>query len=749
MNNLWYEQSAQYWDEALPLGNGRLGAMVYGRTDEEIIQLNEESLWSGKKIDRCNPDSLSHLKTIRQFILDGQIREAEKLALLALSGTPQSQRCYQTFGEIIMHYEKAYEEERYFRELDLNTGIARMEVQTAKGRLEQEIFISRPADCMVIHLLGKGEEQINFSCRLDRGRYFDKVCAVSDYAIMLEGDNGGISFAGILGVAYCDGIVETIGENIIVKNAKEAILLFSAATSNRTESPKQIISQIYREAESKSFQILQSEHIKDYSELFKRVDLNFEGGGEYLCDIPTDKRLERLKSGKDDPDLIATYFQYGRYLMICSSREGGLPATLQGIWNSEYTPPWDSKYTVNINLQMNYWMADACNLGECLLPFFVHLKKMMEDGKDTAEKMYGCRGFVVHHNTDIYGDTKPQDLYIPATYWVMGGAWLALHIWEHYEFTGDIRFLREYYIILKEAVLFFIDFLTEDKEGRLVTVPTVSPENTYIMEDGTRGCLCAGCTMDNEILRDLFQVFIKASVLLDTEQELVSETKRIRDKILPPQVGRFGQIMEWMEDYDEAEPGHRHISQLYGVFPSAQINDDETPELMKAAKITLERRLKYGGGHTGWSRAWIILLWDRFRDGEKSYENLKELLCNSTFHNLMDNHPYDCVRGKVFQIDGNFGAVMGITEMLIQSHNKKIEILPALPHALANGCVSGLRVRGNGEISMAWKEGTLEYFSIITQITEVVHIHYGENFKTVKVEAGKKYTFNKDLESLD
>lgn len=749
MNRLLYTKNAAYWDEALPLGNGRLGAMVFGKTDEEIIQLNEETLWNGKEKKRINPDSLKNLGKIREYIKNGEILKAEKLAVDALSGTPQYQRCYQTLGELrITHHKKPDKINAYHRELKLDTAQVMVDYQTENGKYSEEIFISHPADCMMIIMKAEGGTVLDFHCRFDRGRYSETAFSYGNDTIIFGGNSGGRVFAGILAVIECDGVIHAVGEHLCVEGASKAVLVFTAATDYEVLEPVECIKRIISRTRKKTIEELREEHIRDYQKLYKKVALCFEGTEPEIESMPTDLRLQRIRNGETDPDLIATYFQYGRYLMISSSREGGLPANLQGIWNADFTPPWDSKYTININLQMNYWMTDICNLSECYEPYFSLLKKVQKNGHETAQKMYGCRGFVAHHNVDMYGDTAPQDQYIPATYWVMGGAWMALHIWEHYEFTKDLEFLKKHYDILEDAVLFFRDFLIKDENGCLVTSPSVSPENTYLLEDGTKGRLCAGPTMDNEILTDLFRYFLNASEELGKTSDIVNETMEMAKQIAKPQIGRYGQIMEWSRDYEEAEPGHRHISHLFGVFPSSQINFTDTPELMEAAERTLRRRLKYGGGHTGWSCAWIILLWTRFYRPEEAYKSLKKLLSESTFDNLMDNHPYKCERGKVFQIDGNLGTCVGIAEMLIQSQNGCIHILPALPDELKNGHVSGLCVRGCGETELEWKDGELKYFKIKMHYAGEYRLCYHGHCTIIKLEKDQWNCFNERLEKM-
>lgn len=473
-------------------------------------------------------------------------------------------------------------------------------------------------------------------------------------------------------------------------------------------------------------------HLKDYRELAGKVILDLSANDCEASsegnDIPINQRMEKGKEKGFGAFFAALYFQYGRYLLISSSRPGSLPVNLQGIWNEEMQPAWDSKFTININTEMNYWPTEMCSLPECPLPLFDHLCRMREQGKEVAERMYGCRGFVAHHNTDLWGDCAPQDVYVPGTYWVLGGEWLCTHIWIHYLYTEDIIFLQRMYPVLKDAVLFFRDYLIEI-DGKMVTCPTVSPENTYIMKNGIRGAVCAGTAMDTQILRDLLEGYLKASEKLGVQEGLVTESEEILKKLPETKIGKYGQIMEWMEDYEESESGHRHISQLYVFHPSHQITIDKTPKLAEAAARTLERRLFYGGGHTGWSCAWIVNLYARLGDGEKALFNLNRLWSQSTYSNLMDAHPMK--NGSVFQIDGNLGATAAIAEMLVQSDEDRVLLLPALPEQWAEGRVEGLTICGGLQINLEWADGMLKACSV----------HAGRNRDITVVYKGKKKCF--------
>ena len=727
---LWYRQPAANWDEALPVGNGRIGGMIFGRPTDELIQLNEDSIWSGGFRYRNNPKAYDNLEKIRTAIKEGRTTDAENICCDAFYGTNEQQRHYQLLGDLHIWQGGADNYSDYTRYLDLTTGICSTQWVSDGVIYNRDVFVSKPDEVMVIRFTASEKGKIGFCSVIDgRDDYYDKNEAYDDSTLLFTVSDG-IPYAAAVSVSAKGGTARTDANRIIVDGADEAVITIACQTSYRTaDYVKKAIGQA-KTALRKGAEKLSARHTKDYSALYERCAISLCDNSEGGAELPTDERLHKIKEGGRDNKLVEMYFNFSRYLMIAGSREGTLPLNLQGIWNKDMWPAWGGKYTININTEMNYWAAEIQNLPECHGVLFDHIERMRENGRVTAREMYHCGGSVCHHNTDIWGDTAPQDKWLPGTLWPMGLAWLCTHIYEHYLFTGDKEFLAEKYDTIREAAEFFVDYLIEDDKGRLVTSPSVSPENTYITKDGAKGTICQGPSMDSQILHNLFTAVIESAEILDDDRNFAEMIRQLRDKLPKPEIGKYGQIMEWAEDYDEAEPGHRHISQLYALYPYNLITKRHTPELADAAKATLVRRLTHGGGHTGWSRAWIINMWARLHEGKLVGENIAALLAHSTNINMFDMHP-------PFQIDGNFGGGAGIAEAVIQSHSGEICVLPAIPEEWESGRVHGIVCRGGFVVDFAWAGG---------KVTEMyVHSKCGNKCSivgSVKIEGAAYYEEN-------
>ena len=734
---LWYRQSAQQWVQALPVGNGRLAAMVFGDVRKEHIQLNEDTIWSGDKHDRSNPEAAKAVPQIRRLLMEGHPAEAQAMADKTLISIPRSLPVYQTMGDLWLDFGEMPEASDYRRELDLDTGIASVQYTAGGVRYTREVFASAPCHCIVVRLSADKPGSVSFHATLNRPA--DATTESAAGKLIMTGQalpkrapgevNSGVRFRSEMTATVAGGQLENAGDRLDVTKADSVTLAIVAATDFREKDLAAACARDLR-GSSRAYDVLRKEHIADHQRFFRRVRLELPVDAAARA-LPTDERLKRVQKGSTDEDLAALYFQYGRYLLIGSSRPGSIAANLQGKWNDSLTPAWGSKYTININTEMNYWPAEICNLSELTDPLFDLIEKGRENGRQVAKFYYNAGGFVMHHNTDLWGDAVPIDGAAWGV-WPMGAAWLSLHLAEHYDFTRDRKFLADRgYPLMKEAAQFFLDYMVPDGKGHLLTGPSISPENIYKMPSGERASLTMGPTMDTEILYALFGRVIEASQTLGIDADFRAKVAAARDKLLPLRIGKWGQIMEWPEDWDETEPGHRHMSHLFALFPGNQITRQQTPDMAKAARATIERRLANGGGHTGWSRAWIINFWTRLADGEKAHENLLALFRNSTLPNLFDNHP-------PFQIDGNFGATAGIAEMLLQSHAGEIEFLPALPKAWSTGKVSGLRARGGIEVDLAWSGGLLTNATLKPTVDSAQNLRVAPGVRIKAIRDGRQ-----------